>query len=290
MKAMDWQRRVEQVQDHIRRHLDAELGLEALAAVAGASRFHFARRFRAETGETLNHFVQRARLERAANLMKARPERRLIDVALEAGFGSDSDFSRVFRQHYGVAPSAWDRKQSLQASLPNYEDHLAAARATCPPLSVEVRAHEELRLAYVRVATPFADTNLLEAGFRELTGWFEAAGVDWRKRPFLAMSWDQPETTPLDQVKCDLCIPLPAGLPASGAVSERRIPAHRAAHVHVDGELPHTAVAWEYLYDTWLPRTGEEPADLPAMKRFHRRPDELGWFRLDVDCCLPLSG
>ncbi|MEO1234206.1 MAG: AraC family transcriptional regulator [Myxococcota bacterium] len=282
-------RRVREVQDHVRQNLHADLGLEALAELAGVSRFHFARIFKAHAGETLNRFVRRARLERAAALMRARPERRLLEVALDAGFDSAADFSRVFRQHYGIAPRSWDRTQRLEAMVPGYEDGLSAARASCPRLAPVVRRHPACRLAYVRVATPFLDAELLEAGYRTLLGWLAARGLDGTLVPLLGMSWDQPETAPLEQIRFDLALPIPDGLRVEGPVSELRLPEIRSVEVRVDGELPHVALAWEHLYEAWLPASGEAPADLPAMKRFRRRPEDLGWFRVDLDCCIALD-
>jgi len=285
-----WRSRVLAVQEHVRAHVQAPLDLPALAAVAGASRFHFARVFKAETGETLNHFVRRARLERAVKLMQSRPERPLVEIAIESGFGSASDFSRVFRQHFGTAPSAWDRVSVLrEASLPGFEDGLAAARATCPPLVPVVRDHAAVRLAYVRIATPFMDVSILDEGYSVLCDWFDRRGLDWRTASLIGWSWDQPETTPLDKVRFDLGFALPDTVDASGAVREQRFPAMASADVHVDGPLAWVALAWEELYERWLPSSGREPADLPSLKRFRRRPDELGWRTLDVDCCIPLS-
>ena len=44
------------------------------------------------------------RLERAAQLLKARPGS-ISEVAYTVGFKSSSHFARVFREQYGVAPS-----------------------------------------------------------------------------------------------------------------------------------------------------------------------------------------
>ena len=287
--ATAWERRVRRVQDHVRHNVTGQLDLDSLADVAGASRFHFARLFKAQTGETLNGFVRRARLERAVVLMRAKPERPLLDVALESGFASASDFSRVFRQHHGIAPSAWDRVSVLTDKLEGFDDGLAAARATSPVFEPIVRRHEGCRLAYVRVSTPFLDDKLLDEGYAALTGWFEERGVDWRALGLIGMSWDRPETTPLEQVRFDLGFPLPDGLSAAGPVSEVTLPAMRSVEIHVDDELVYVALAWEHLYEEWFPGSGEEPADLPAMKRFRRRPEELGWHRVDLDCCIALS-
>lgn len=284
-----WEARVQRVCDHVRADLRGDLSLAALARRAHASAFHFARRFKAVTGETPARFVQRARLERAATLMRARPDRALGDIATEVGFGAVSDFSRVFKQHHGVPPSRWDRKSRLGDALPAWDDGLAAAREACPPLQARTVRHDACRLAYVRVPTPFLDAELLAAGYAELTHWFEGHGVDWREQRLVGMSWDHPEVTPLERVRYDLGFTLPSGLRADGPVTEQALPALRAVEVHVRGPLPYIALAWEHLYEHWLPRARSEPLDLPGMKRFRRRPDELGWTEFDLHCSIALT-
>jgi hypothetical protein len=60
--------RMNRVVDHIHKHIEDPLDLEQLAAVANFSPFHFHRLFRASLGETLQDFVHRRRLERAAHV------------------------------------------------------------------------------------------------------------------------------------------------------------------------------------------------------------------------------
>ena len=89
----EYERRVNRVMDHIRTHLAEELTLDRLAAIAAFSPFHFHRVFIAVTGETLNDFVRRLRLERAASALVARPDLNVIDVALHYGFASPATFA-----------------------------------------------------------------------------------------------------------------------------------------------------------------------------------------------------
>jgi AraC family transcriptional regulator len=77
-------------------------------------------------GETLHAFVRRLRLERALHLMSHDRRRSLTEIALACGFASSSDFSRSFKQRYGVAPKRFDlatfrdshREQLQSASAP----------------------------------------------------------------------------------------------------------------------------------------------------------------------------
>jgi DNA gyrase inhibitor GyrI len=46
--------------------------------------------------------------------------------------------------------------------------------------------------------------------------------------------------------------------------------------------------ALQYLFCYWLPRSRYQPANLPGMEIYRRRPDELGWETFDLDCAIPV--
>src|SRR5689334_18846913 len=94
-----YQDRVNRVLDYIGAHLDGDLSLARLAGIACFSPYHFHRIFQGISGETLNSYVRRVRLERAAALMRASPRKRITDIALEAGFAGTAEFSRAFKSH-----------------------------------------------------------------------------------------------------------------------------------------------------------------------------------------------
>ena len=101
------------VLDYLHANLDQPLSLAELAAVAGFSPFHFHRIFKSLVGEPLNVYLQRARLEKAANLLLSRPSDTLLDIALRCGFSSAATFSRAFKAHFGLAPSQFEKKRKL---------------------------------------------------------------------------------------------------------------------------------------------------------------------------------
>jgi len=61
--------RINRVIDYIEKNLDQDLGLEKLSEVAHFSPFHFHRIFSAFMGETLNGFIRRIRVEKAASML-----------------------------------------------------------------------------------------------------------------------------------------------------------------------------------------------------------------------------
>jgi len=87
---------------------DASLTLADLARRAGLSPYHFLRTFEQVTGVTPHQYILRARLRRAAILLAMEP-RRVLDIALETGFGDLSNFNRTFRTEFGVSPRLYRR-------------------------------------------------------------------------------------------------------------------------------------------------------------------------------------
>src|SRR5262249_39494494 len=102
--AATYVQRVNLAIDHIVGHLHEPLRLRDLARVAMLSPFHLHRVFQALVGSTPADFVKRLRLEKALGLMWRDRSMSLTTIALGCGFSSSSDFSRCFRQRYGVPP------------------------------------------------------------------------------------------------------------------------------------------------------------------------------------------
>ena len=73
-----------------------------LARELAMSPSSFARHFRTGAGSTPARALAAIRMTRAAELL-ARGDR-VLDVALELGFGSGSAFARAWRRHHGKAP------------------------------------------------------------------------------------------------------------------------------------------------------------------------------------------
>ncbi|MFO6445928.1 helix-turn-helix domain-containing protein [Erythrobacter sp. NE805] len=97
---------VRRVCDYIAAHLDSAMTLDELARIAGYSRFHFARGFRAATGMPPYAYLIRRRIARACELLAARDEP-IAGIAAATGFASHAQFSSRFRQVTGLAPTAW---------------------------------------------------------------------------------------------------------------------------------------------------------------------------------------
>jgi AraC family transcriptional regulator len=96
--------RLHAVVEYIEEHLDASPTLEQIAAVARLSPYHFARQFKAATGLPPHQYVIARRVERAKQFLQGGGDFSLAEVAANAGFSDQSQFSRHFKRLVGVTP------------------------------------------------------------------------------------------------------------------------------------------------------------------------------------------
>jgi AraC family transcriptional regulator len=316
-----YQERVNRVLDYIGRHLEEDLSLTRLSAISCFSPFHFHRIFQAVTGETLNSYVRRARLERAVAIMKASPRKRATDIALEAGFAGTAEFSRVFRNHFDRTASSWDRHSPLEKSkickapgvLTFYPMEELESWKAVNKVRVAMNPLGAFRYVYFRVFEPFRSNGVAEA-YRALMSWLAECGTDFRDVVFIGMSLDDPSVTPAANCRYDLGIafpqqpgrgdvmqkilqsrgrvkPVPPPTPAEcrrANFSVRDFDSQDAGSIHCAGDIGHVARAWQYLYRVWLPAGVFEPADLPAMEFFIQIPEEIGWEKFNLQISIPV--
>lgn len=85
--------------------------LAELAQTASLSKHHFLRLFRSSFGYTPNRYVALRRIGIAKNLLQ-NTTKSVTDIALLVGCETPSSFTRLFRSHTGMTPSAWRRTNS----------------------------------------------------------------------------------------------------------------------------------------------------------------------------------
>lgn len=88
---------------HIEAHLSEPLNLADIATSTHYSKYHLHRQFTSEAGMTVGEYVQRRRLTEAARQLVV-TNRSILDIALEAGFGSQQAFSAAFKRMFKVTP------------------------------------------------------------------------------------------------------------------------------------------------------------------------------------------
>jgi len=108
------ERRLESAKAIIAANLATGISLRVLASSVGSSPFQLCRAFHRATGYTISGYRHALRLRTALEALR---ETRidLTEIALDLGYSSHSHFTMVFRQHFGVTPSALRQDRNFAA-------------------------------------------------------------------------------------------------------------------------------------------------------------------------------
>ena len=294
--------RVNRAIDFVVQNLDQDLSLAAVSKAACFSPFHFHRIFQALVGESLNQFVKRVRLERAVAMMSAATFRRtktssLTVIAFECGFSSSSDFSRSFKQRYGLAPSVFDvdsfrknRREEWQNAVaaPEHRNMLDGLEPGENPDGFEVTLRHVPRrcVAYIRVQDPYRDENAVPAAAARLVKWAEERGL--ADGQWLGYMWDNPEITTAEDCRYDVGLVVPDVTP-EGEICRIEFPEIQVAELELRGSIELEMRALDWIYRTWLPQSGYLPANQPGFEAWIGRPFAHGMKHFELFAQIPIE-
>ena len=94
------------------KHCGERISRDEAAQAAHLSPSHFSHMVRKETGSTFTEWLNRLRVDRAAEML-ARTDKPLAVVAIECGFEDQSYFTKVFRRYRNCPPGLFRRRTGL---------------------------------------------------------------------------------------------------------------------------------------------------------------------------------
>ncbi|MEW6040582.1 MAG: GyrI-like domain-containing protein, partial [Elusimicrobiota bacterium] len=287
----EYQKRLNQVLEHIDINLGHKIDLLKLAAIANFSPYHFHRIFTAMVGESPADYVRRMRLERAANQLIFNPLKSITEIAFECGFSSSAIFSRLFRKRFGRMPKEWRNKTFKVAALKiskkskvNSKKEKAisllsgynkvskkserrkkrAMNQELKNVKVEVRQTPSIRVAYVKHMKGYEDSAGIGAAFEKLFMWAGPRGFMTPDVKVMGISMDNPDITPTDKCRYYACLAVSGEAKPEGEVGIIETHAGMYAVAHFRGKQDVFKKAYSFIYGEWLPKSGYQPDDFPT--------------------------
>jgi AraC family transcriptional regulator len=310
--------RVNRVIDHIERNLDQPLSLSCLAEVAHFSPYHFHRIFGLMVGETLGHFVQRLRVERAATMLLANMETSVTEVALDCGFSSPATFARTFKEAFGMSATAWrkgakskicEAPSKIRKAVRNLRNagevsdgyidpqtnnptwrYTMSTEEPDNPLSttVTVRDVPAHHVIYLRHVGPYGQTELIPRLIRKLRSWAMPRGLLVEGTQMILVAHDNPNITEEDKLRLSVCLTVPEGTPAEGEYGIMTIPGGACAVARFEIPPRRIAEAWAVVVGGWLPQSGYQPDDRSCYEIPHNDPREHPEGKIIMDIHVPV--
>lgn len=287
--------RINKVIDYVNNNLDKSISLEELASVAFFSPFHFHRIFVAVTGESVNFFTNRIRLEKTARLLKF-SKNPVSEISMKCGFSSPSTFSRAFKQYFGISPSSYRNNGKIENSkirkelFPVNDYHYTMSDEELKTkFPVEIRDLPQRRIAYIRVLDSYREGVVLNA-FEDIVNWAKKMNLFYSEKIF-GMSVDDPMVTPKEKYRYEVCITIPEKFKVdSGNYIETTVlPKCKYAVTTVSGSFNLVATVINYLFNNWLINSHFEPDHQPGLEIFLDNENVCNWDYFDLELCLPIK-
>lgn len=268
----EYQHRINKVQDYIEAHAFESFTLEELAQIAGFSKYHFHRIFKAMTHESLSQYVHRFKLEKSALLLGQRDDMSITDIAYHLGFTDSAVFSRSFKQMYKISPTDY-RKHYRK----NCKDQYNISRYNQSVSDMEKNKHKEriegqveilniekMRVAYVRFTGNYGElANQFPVLLKQLFAAAQKQNLLDEKTRVLSIYHDHPEFTEPDSFKTSIAITIAkeAKVDESSGLGVMELPAgqYLVGHFYIEQHL-YSAI-WDYIYEEWLTTSGYVPSD-----------------------------
>ncbi|MGD0429695.1 MAG: AraC family transcriptional regulator [Acetobacteraceae bacterium] len=247
---------------YIESHFAEEISLDDVATACDVSRFHISRAFGFATGRSVMRYVRGRRLTEAArSLSRGAPD--ILEVALDAGYGSHEAFTRAFRDQFGVTPEAVRSRGNL--------DQLELVEPITMTETMTMNLEEPRREL---------GGQLLIAGLRARYSIETIAGIpmQWQRfgpyigtisrrvdRMAYGVCCDFDETGHYDYL-CGVAVSSVTDLPPE--LSSVRIPAQSYLVFRHNGHISGIPMTWRTIMEQWLPASGHRIADTPNFERY----------------------
>ena len=254
------------------------------------------------TGETLNHFIRRARLERAASLLMDKRRDTIADIALSCGFSGNAAFSRAFREYFSMSPTSFrnggykelSKIRKLHGNLSKINTGTTtyfridnSNPQNSMKMKVEVKNMPAMRVAYVRHTGSY---NTLHETFEKLMRWAGPRGlIGGPENLVMAVYHDDPGVTEEQNLRTSICVTIPENLKIDGEFGSMQVAGGTYACGHFELSQEEFTGAWTAMMRDWLPESGYVCDDKPPyelyLNDFREHPQKKHIVRI----CIPVK-
>jgi len=297
----DYIKRVNTILSYIEANLSNDLSLESIAAVAFYSPFHLHRLFKAITGETLNTYITRKRIERAALQLIHAKDISITAIAMNNGFNSNSSFARTFTKLYGISPSAFRNAPPNELSKigkvnsKNSKVNFITEEYFCNinhhknwidmNAKIEIKEMPKMELAYL---TQIGVAGI-ENTFMQLMKWAMPKGLLAKPNAHLVRVFhDSFKITDEDKVRMSIGVILHEPIKTDGVISLMTIEKGKHLVGRFEIEVKDFEISWNALF-LWMSEQGYKKADRLPYEIYYNNPAEHPENKCIVELCIPVE-
>ncbi|MDD4604437.1 MAG: AraC family transcriptional regulator [Bacteroidales bacterium] len=305
--------RINRVMDYIEKHLNEDITLDKVAQIACFSPFHFHRIFSTLTNETINAFIQRIRIEKAAQQLKNDEGVSISEIAYKCGFGSAAHFSRTFRKYFGLTAQEFRKTEKavfakdglyfskngqltrkINQPIPDFRVQLCSdnlnqfihSNLIFMDTKIEIKEMPEFNVVYCRHTGQF---NQIGKVYEKLMKWAGPRGLlKFPETKTITVYHDDPAITAIEQVRQSACITVENDVKVDGEIGKMKLESGKYAVGHFEIDEKGFEKAWNTMC-LWFTESGYQPREGSPYELYYNSPDEDAQRKFILDICIPVK-
>lgn len=299
---MEHIKKINKVIDYITQNLSAPLSVDQLAGVAGLSKYHFHRVFKEQTGEAVEKFIVRKRMEKAGRELSRPTDTLVSEVAYGIGYSSVALFCRKFKAHFGMTATEYRSRnreknsKNRQSPHTNQEYISVLTRYLCDSKSIkigdkmmnctfEIKQIEPKKVVYYRHVGAF---NQIGSSIGKLMQWAYPRGLV-KNPPLVGANYlDDPDITLVDKLQSDVFLVVGQDVKVDGEIGQYTIEGGRYAVGRFEIAMNEFGDAWHAMCQL-IAEHGCQSVDGPHHELYLNNPDEHPGKKHLVDIYIPVK-
>ena len=282
-------------------NLDQDLSLETIAGVGCYSAFHLHRIFKAVTGETLNNYITRKRIEKIAYCLMFCKELTVTELSMQYGFSSNSTLTRTFTKFYGVSPTKFrsmlpgEYSKICQTDSKNGQDSALFEQYICNinnclnyvkmNAKIEIKELPATDVAYVTCIGVAG----LDNAFEKIMQW--ARRMQLTQVPdfkLVRIFHDSFRITDPEKVRMSIGASVPPATAVSGDVGLTTLEKGKHIVARFTIEPADFGKSWESLF-VWMNENGYKKAPADPFELLYNNYNDHPEKKCIVDLCIPVE-
>lgn len=295
----DYKNRINRVFVFIDENLESDLSLNTMSGIAFFSPFHFHRVFKFITGETLNEYVTRQRIEKSASDLLHK-NITTTEIAYNYGFSDNSSYSRAFKKYFGESPTEFKKQNPnrhskiRQLKSKNGQEYPDSDKYICiinnlkkwiqMNAKIEIKEMPKMDLAYISSIGP----QNLESAFGKLMKWATPQGLINDQTKMVTIYHDSFKVTQANKVRMSASVLLNKAVKTDGEIGLTIIEAGKFIVGSFEIGLNEFEKSWTGLF-VWMNENGYKKAGREPFEIYHNNFNEHPERKAIVDFCIPIE-
>ncbi len=278
----EYHKAVNRVVEYIDRHLTDPIDLDTLSDVAHTSSFHFHRIFRSIMGENVGEYIQRLRLENAARHLRT-SSMNVKDITERTGYQTDQSFSKAFKKHFGVSPTAYRRLKDGDTKVSTF------AVDKCPPPVPEIRTINHIKYIYIRIIDVYGSPKSYNIAWGKLYTFALQNEIINEQTGYLGLSYDDPTITAPNRCRFYAGITTCKDIKPQGEFGFQTIEGGRYAVFTLKGSYSKLMDFYNRIYSQWLPVSNYRLRDSVPFEKYLNNPEKVSEQDLLTEVYIPID-